>query len=68
MLLGNGCQEIMDDEAWAKLKALPINVQHETGAASNFDLLIEGRAPCQMVDPATIERQRRFSRDICGNE
>ena len=48
VLLGNGCQEIMDDEAWSKLQVLPINVFHE-GAVSNFDILVDGRAPCQEI-------------------
>lgn len=46
VMLGNGCQEIMDDEAWSKLQVLPIHVNHE-GAVSNFDALVECRAPCQ---------------------
>lgn len=50
VMLGNGCQEIMDDEAWSNLRVLPINVYQEgTGAVSNFDALVEGRAPCQQL-------------------
>ena len=48
VMLGNGCQEIMDDEAWSKLHVLPININHGGDAVSNFDALVEGRAPCQV--------------------
>ena len=48
VMLGNGLQEIMDNEAWSKLKVLPINLNHEGGAVSNFDALVECRAPCQV--------------------
>ena len=39
VFLGNGCQEILDDEAWAKLRPLPINVSRESGGANFAELL-----------------------------
>ena len=50
VFLGNGCEEVLDDEAWAKLEALPLNIFQTDSAVSNFLELIEGRAPCQVME------------------
>ena len=43
IFLGNGLQEVLDDQAWAKLRPLPINVNHESGTANFGELLDERR-------------------------
>ena len=59
VFLGNGCEEVMDEEAWSKLQVLPINIKvlgprvPECLATSNFLDLIEGRAPCQTICQTT---------------
>ena len=40
IFLGNGLQEVFDDQAWNALRPLPINVNHE-GGFSNFLELLE---------------------------
>ena len=43
IFLGNGLQEVLDDQAWNALRPLPINVNHE-GGFSNFLELLERSA------------------------
>ena len=39
VFLGNGLQEVLDDLAWASLRPLPINVNHESGISNFLELL-----------------------------
>jgi len=41
VFLGVRCQGVLDDEAWAGLRPLPINVLHESGGANCAELLRE---------------------------
>ena len=43
VFLGHRCQEVLDDEAWARLRPLPIHVLHESGDADCVDLLRKAR-------------------------
>jgi hypothetical protein len=43
IFLGNGLQEVLNDQAWNALRPLPINVNHE-GGFSNFLELLERSA------------------------
>lgn len=49
VLLGNGCEEILDDLQISRLKQLPINVSFDCGV-SNFLELIENRTLCQEIN------------------
>ncbi len=64
VFLGNGLQEIMIPEDWPRLKVLPINVNHEDGAVSNFDALVEGRAPCQAMPVLGSESREGLTRQF----
>ena len=39
VFLGNGLQEVLDDQAWNALRPLPINVNHEGGFGNFLELL-----------------------------
>ncbi len=39
LFLGNGLQEVLDDQAWDALRPLPINVNHEGGTSNFLELL-----------------------------
>ena len=39
VFLGNGLQEVLDDQAWNALRPLPINVNYEGGASNFLELL-----------------------------
>ena len=58
VFLGNGCQEIFDDEGWAKLRPLPINVAHESGGANFAELLRAEQLRQQIKDIGAAQLSR----------
>lgn len=58
VFLGNGCEEVLDDEEIKRLRIVPINIYHEgVTAASNFLDLVENRAPCQAMRAAHMRAE-----------
>lgn len=65
VFLGNGLEEQMNDESWNALKPVGINVFQE-GGVSNFDALVEGRAPCQDLERRRISESDDFRERVWG--